>query len=147
MTTDRPIHRRNFQWEVSLHFNWLMVGQFDEIFENWFCCATLILHCPCYIICTAFARYSWSRKSKSNFKQTKASHRRRGRERELVSNLSELKYTCGANMLFFHLDGLIHIESGQCFRKKRIIDAYLRFSKVLNSPGRIVPRKDMVLHG
>ena len=32
MTNDRPIHSLNYQWQASIHFNWLMVGQYDVIF-------------------------------------------------------------------------------------------------------------------
>ena len=32
MTNDKPIHRLNFQWQASIHFNWPMVGQYDVIF-------------------------------------------------------------------------------------------------------------------
>ncbi len=27
MTNDRQIHRQNYQWQASIHFNWPMVGQ------------------------------------------------------------------------------------------------------------------------
>ena len=32
MTNDRPIHKLNYQWEASIHYNWQMVGQYDVIF-------------------------------------------------------------------------------------------------------------------
>ena len=35
MTTDRPIHRLNYQWQASIYFNWLMVGQYDVIFYRY----------------------------------------------------------------------------------------------------------------
>ena len=32
MTNDRPIQKLNFLWQVSIHFNWPMEGQYDVIF-------------------------------------------------------------------------------------------------------------------
>ena len=31
LSNDRPIHRLDYQWQASIHFDWLMVGQNDVI--------------------------------------------------------------------------------------------------------------------
>ena len=34
MTIDRQTHRLNFKWQVSIYFNWPMIGQYDVLFDR-----------------------------------------------------------------------------------------------------------------
>ena len=47
MTNNRPIHRLNYQWQASIHFNWPMVGQYDIIFIGTIKCFFATYGC-CY---------------------------------------------------------------------------------------------------